>query len=62
MSKSISIQFIIPEEMDTEDIINALHSGLESIKLTRKDYSETFQVEIDDVLLRDRLVIIKEMK
>ena len=62
MRKSIDIKVIMPEEMDMEDIVNALHSGLESIKLTRKDYSETFQVEIDDVLLRDRLVIIKEMK
>lgn len=61
MRKSIDIKFIIPEDMETEDITLAITVGLEHIDLLRKD-SKIFHAEVSDVLLRDRLVIIKEKK
>ena len=61
MSKSITIQFVIPEDMETEDITTAVTVGLEHMDFVDKN-SKVFQAEVIEVILRDRLVIIKERK
>ena len=57
--KSIDIKFIIPEDIEMENIVDAIHIGLLELTFKNKEFNN-FTAEIEDVLLRDKLVIIKE--
>ena len=61
--KSIDVKFIIPEDMDIEDLVWIIHDGANDVIITSTDDpSRKFQVELEEALIRDRLIILKEMK
>ncbi len=58
--KSLDIKFLIPDDMEMEDLVEALSLGLDQLVFNRGNGS--IFTEVDEVLIRDRLVIIREKK
>jgi len=60
--KSIDVKFIIPEDMDIEDLVRIIQAGTDDVGIRFRDNDNLFQVELEEALIRDRLIILKEMK
>ena len=61
--KSLDIKFLIPNDMEMEDLVEAMALGFEEHNIfNRKTGQELFEAEVSEVLIRDRLVIVKEKK
>lgn len=59
--KSIDVKFIIPEDMDIEDLVRIIQAGTDDVGIRFRDNDNFFQVELEEALIRDRLIILKEM-
>lgn len=60
--KSIDVKFIIPEDMDIEDLVRIIQAGTDDVGIRFRDNDNIFQVELEEALIRDKLIILKEMK
>ncbi len=61
--KSLDIKFLIPDDMEMEDLVESLSSGFdEQNRFNQESGQELRDLEVGEVLIRDRLVIIREKK
>ena len=61
--KSLDIKFLIPDDMEMEDLVEVLNVGFEELVLfNRRTGQELGDHEVTEALIRDRLVIIREKK
>ena len=61
MRKSIDVRFIMPEDMDIEDLVQIIQTGAFGTSIVHKNLESFFQVELEEALIQDNLIILQEI-